>query len=182
MSFYHWGLAPYWAKQKEQDFLTANAKAEGIFKKPAWKVPISSQRCIVPSTGFFEWRHEGNNKYPYFVYQNNKSIISFAGIWDQWIDKKNQSTYFSFSILTVPANDLMIKIHNTKKRMPLILNPEDENTWVNNETSEDKISKIMSKSSPKLEANTIRQDFLKLPDHQKLTPWNFPELELIDLF
>lgn len=37
----------------------------------------------------------------------------------------------SYTILTTEANKLMSEIHNTKKRMPVILSPDNEINWLN---------------------------------------------------
>lgn len=178
----HWGLIPHWAKKKELTYPTANAKAESLNEKPTWKLAISSQRCLVPATGFFEWRHEGKQKYPYYINVKNQSLFSFAGIWDQWINPINHRTHYSFSIITTSADEVMDKIHNTKKRMPYILNKKDESTWLNKNTSSSTIKDILSNPTAKLNGITIRKDFINHPTPKTLSLWEYPELSLIDLF
>lgn len=61
--YFRWGLIPFW-RDKIEDALTIrnrtiNARAETIFTKPSFREPIRKKRCLVPATGFFDWRHEG---------------------------------------------------------------------------------------------------------------------------
>ena len=79
---FNWGLIPSWIKTEEQvrdiENMTINAKADTIFEKPSFKHSIISKRCIVPSTGFFEWRHEGSKKIPYYIQVKDEDIFSFT--------------------------------------------------------------------------------------------------------
>ena len=125
-----WGLVPYWSKSSKLKFSTANARCEDVFSKPSWRVPIKKRRCLVPFTAFIEWRHWGDKKIPYLIKHRQNKISSFGGIWDKWFDPQTKSFEYTFSIITTPANKLLAQVHNTKKRMPLILPPELENRWL----------------------------------------------------
>ena len=131
---YNWGLIPFWVKDGEQadelKRMTLNARADTIFEKPSFREPIMRRRCIVPSTGYFEWRHEGKNKIPYFIFVKDEAIFSMAGIYDEWLDKDTGEIVKTFSIITTDPNPLTDYIHNTKHRMPAILSPEDEERWL----------------------------------------------------
>jgi putative SOS response-associated peptidase YedK len=50
-----WGLIPAWAKDPAIGNRMINARAEGITDKSAFR----SRRCIVPESGFYEWRRQG---------------------------------------------------------------------------------------------------------------------------
>lgn len=131
-----WGLIPSWFKDNNPNeiaAMTLNAKVETAHEKASFKHLIDSKRCIIPSTGFFEWKTIGKEKVPYFIFPNNDSVFSMAGIYDTWVDPKNGEIVNSFSMLTCSANSLMAEIHNTKKRMPVILKPEQEKLWLNGE-------------------------------------------------
>lgn len=127
----NWGLIPSWigstAAGAEIRKSTPNARIETLNEKPSFR---NAQRCLVPSTGFFEWQSVGNSKIPYFIHFPNQQVFSMAGIYDVWINEKGEETY-SFSIVTTKANDLMASIHNTKLRMPVILDEEKEQLWFN---------------------------------------------------
>jgi putative SOS response-associated peptidase YedK len=130
----NWGLVPSWVKTIDDAHkirtYNLNAKSETIFEKPSFKSAIISRRCIVPSTGFFEWKTIQKKKYPYFIYPAETDFFSLAGIYEQWSDKETGEYMETFAILTTAANPLMAEIHNEKKRMPLILPADLEDYWL----------------------------------------------------
>lgn len=129
----NWGLIPSWFKEanfKEIASMTLNAKVETLNEKASFKHLIQRNECIVPSTGFFEWQTKGKEKIPYFIAPSKGEIFSMAGIYDVWMHPLTGEQHTTFSILTCPANELMEEIHNTKKRMPVILATEHENDWL----------------------------------------------------
>lgn len=163
---FHWGLVPFWVKSEEQakeiENMTINAKADTVFEKPSFRHSIMSKRCIVPSTGFFEWRHEGKDKIPYFIQVKNEDIFSMAGIFDVWNNPQTGKIYHSFSIITSEANSLMEYIHNTKKRMPVILSSEDEQRWIDPDLNKEGIKELLKPlDANKMSAYIINKDFLK---------------------
>lgn len=165
---FKWGLIPFWVKDKKQadeiKRMTLNARADTIFSKPSFREPIMKKRCIVPSTGYFEWRHEGNQKIPYYIYIKDEAIFSMAGVYDSWQDKATGEIINTFSIITTEANPLTDYIHNTKHRMPAILNQEDEKRWLDPKLGKSDIEQLLLPFSADLmEAYVIKNDFLKKP-------------------
>jgi putative SOS response-associated peptidase YedK len=133
VNFYHWGLIPFWVKglpaASEIREKTLNARAETVFEKPAFRT-VASKRCLVPADGFFEWRHLNEKTYPYYIRLKDRSPFALAGLWDRWINPETQAEVKTFSIITTRANALLEKIHNTQKRMPVILTRENEKLWI----------------------------------------------------
>ena len=131
-----WGLVPFWVKSERQAgeirTHTLNARSDTVFAKPSFRNAIRERRCLVPANGFYEWREVDGKKYPYFIYLKNKETFSFAGLWEEWADCSTGEVLRTFSILTTDANPLMEQIHNTKKRMPVILPREREQEWIKN--------------------------------------------------
>ncbi|MCA1666687.1 MAG: SOS response-associated peptidase [Thermomicrobia bacterium] len=121
-----WGLIPSWAKDATIGNRMINARAETVAEKPAYRKPLRSQRCLVPATGFFEWKRDGEGKTPHFIHLVDESLFAFAGLYDRWRDA-NGETVLSYTILTTEANALTADIHN---RMPVILRREDEDDWL----------------------------------------------------
>ena len=146
VQFYNWGLIPAWVKTAKdaQDInkKTANARSETVFEKPSFRSAIKKKRCLVPANGFYEWRHEGKEKIPHFVYLKNQDIFSFAGIFENWTNKETGEIINTYSILTAPANELMSYVHNNRERMPVILRKEDEEYWLSDLKNEDEICKV----------------------------------------
>ena len=140
-----WGLVPFWIKDagsaEEIRFKTFNARAESLREKPSFRHSIREKRCLVLADGFFEWREFSGKKYPYYIRLTDRSAFGFAGIWDHWVNgTENLET---FSIITTTANPLLEKIHNTKKRMPVILKKKDEKRWLSNELNPDEANSFL---------------------------------------
>jgi putative SOS response-associated peptidase YedK len=141
IELFNWGLVPGWVKDNamadKMKKATLNARIETAFDKPSFKEPMRFQRCIIPANAFYEWKHEQvrvesrstktiTDKTKYKI-TTDQEVFAFAGLWDSWQEWKG------FSILTMPANPLMARIHNTAKRMPFILTPENEQKWLDPE-------------------------------------------------
>ena len=164
-----WGLIPFWTKDElyaeNVRKMTYNARSETLYQKPSFREPIKQHRCIVPSTGYFEWRHEGDKKIPYYIYLKHEPIFSMAGIYDIWEDKKTGEVLHTFSIITTQANKLTGYIHNggnNSQRMPAILLEKDENKWMDPKLSKDEIEDLLLPIDEHfMDAYIIKNDFLK---------------------
>jgi putative SOS response-associated peptidase YedK len=143
----NWGLVPFWlkdsAKLNEIRLGTLNAKAETLKEKPSFRLPFRNKRCLIMSHGFFEWQHVGKEKIPYYIKLKNDELFAFAGLYDEWLDKITGEIFMGFSIITCEANVLMSKIHNSKKRMPVIIEKEKEELWVESKIDEDTITSLL---------------------------------------
>jgi putative SOS response-associated peptidase YedK len=122
----HWGLIPHWADDPSIGNGMINARAETLTELASFKLLVDRRRCIIPADGFYEWRKEGKRKVPMWVYLKTKEPFAFAGLWDEW-RKPDGKKVESFTIITTEPNDLIEPIHN---RMPVILQPEDEEQWL----------------------------------------------------
>lgn len=124
-----WGLVPSFVKGDANDFFkktnTLNAKIETLKEKPSFR-QSADNRCLVLATEFFEWKHIGKGKYKHRIWTKDEKPFAFAGIYHD----------DTFSILTTEANELMADIHNSKKRMPVILRKEEEKLWLAGEPME----------------------------------------------
>jgi putative SOS response-associated peptidase YedK len=155
-----WGLIPSWTKSRsdaeEIRYKTFNARYETIDSKPSFSGSFRSNRCIIPVKGFFEWQHIGTEKIPWYIYHGSEEIISLAGLCDQWVEAHTGEVFNTFSIITTDANDLLAVIHNTKKRMPVILDRNDERKWTSTDTSASEALSILKPCpSEILKAHTI---------------------------
>ncbi len=154
-----WGLVPSWvgdeSEAKEIMMKTFNARSETVSSKPAFRESFSSRRCLVPVRGFFEWQHVGGRKIPWYITLRDEEIFSLAGIWDSWT-MQGGITLETFSVVTTRANELMEEIHNTKKRMPVILPSTTEKLWLNEAEPGDALTALMEPvASETLRAHTI---------------------------
>lgn len=138
IQFLKWGLVPSFVKDKatadQLSKMCLNAMYETINEKPSFRDSAKNKRCIIPATSFIEWQwtdltKKNCVKQKYEIGLNNE-IFSFAGLWSNWTNKETGEIMSTFSIITTPANQLMSEIHNNKKRMPLILRPDQEKDWL----------------------------------------------------
>jgi len=120
-----WGLIPFWAKDPRIGSRMINARAESVTMRPAFRASIKDRRCLVPTTGFYEWKRV-DGKAPYLVRSRDERIFAMAGLYDRWKDPSG-TDILSFTIITTAANELMSSIHD---RMPVILRREDEERWL----------------------------------------------------
>ena len=167
---YNWGLIPFWVKsEKDAEQIrtkTYNARGESIFQKPSFRASIRSKRCIVPSTGWFDWRHESGKKIPYYIYLKNQELFSMAGIWSEWHNTVTGKNVQTFSIITTAANKLMSYIHNTNYRMPVLLHREEEEKWLYPQLKDEEITALLKPFEDNLmDAYVISNDFLKKNPH-----------------
>lgn len=129
-----WGIIPHWVSTWEQATeiraKTYNARVENIFNKPSFKYYSQVNRCVIPVSGFFEWQKVDNRKIPWYIYPKNSNIFNLAGIWNEWTNPISGEIHSTFSIITLPANRFMSKIHNTQKRMPAILADKAVSKWL----------------------------------------------------
>jgi putative SOS response-associated peptidase YedK len=127
-----WGLIPSWAKDPSIGNRMINARSETVVGKPAFRRAVRRSRCIVPASGFYEWREEGGKKSPHFIRLKDSSPIFFAGLWERWKSPQGEAVD-SFTILTTQANSLISSLH---ERMPVILKPEATPLWLDSETTD----------------------------------------------
>ena len=127
-----WGLVPYWAKDPAIAGKLINARGDGVSEKPAFRAAYRKRRCVVPATGFFEWRAEGGVKQPYAIVPTTQPLFGMAGLWETWTDP-NGAALETFTIVTTEPNARMAELHD---RMPVLLEPPDYARWVTGRTEE----------------------------------------------
>ena len=147
-----WGLIPSWSKEPRAQFSTINARAETITKSPVFRGPFKSRRCLVPASGFYEWRQTGQGKQPYCIRLREGDLFAFAGLYDVWRDGEGNELY-SYTVITTTPNDLVAPIHN---RMPVILRQEDEQVWLDNEADSARLlALLVAYPADKMEAYPV---------------------------
>ena len=124
-----WGLIPSWTKDLQHGPLLNNARSETVAEKPSFRSAIKHRRCLIPSSGFYEWLRDGTSKTPYYIRLRDGSPMVYAGIWESWKSPEGE-TVESCSMLTTEANSLIATIH---ERMPVILHPSEYPFWLDRE-------------------------------------------------
>lgn len=110
--------------------------------------PVMTRRCVIPSTGFYEWASESvfEPQISLFPVENkpnakepkvkllfrcpDEPMLYMAGMISTFMDKDGKAKD-SFVILTTEANVSMSPFHN---RMPVILEQKEREDWISNDT------------------------------------------------
>ncbi len=125
---FHWGLVPFWAKDKRIGNRLINARAETAASKPSFRAAFRRRRCLILADGFYEWQGEPGSKRPMFLTLPDERPFAFAGLWETWDNGgKERVAHRSCTILTRQASESVRPIHH---RMPVILKPEAYTTWL----------------------------------------------------
>lgn len=123
-----WGLIPAWWKKPLKELpATFNARAETVADKPVFRSGWRRQRCVIPASGYYEWRTEPDGKQPHYFSRRDGGLIGIAGIWDLWKNPETGEDLHSCSMIITEANALVAPIHN---RMPVILESEQLEHWL----------------------------------------------------
>jgi putative SOS response-associated peptidase YedK len=123
-----WGLVPMWSKDLKIGSQAINARVESAAMKPVFRGAWKARRCLVPASGFYEWREvevpgkAKPAKMPFYISRKDGVPLTFAGLWEKWKDGM-----LSFTILTTEAADGIHDIHN---RMPVMLAPDGFEPWL----------------------------------------------------
>lgn len=160
VEFFQWGLIPAWAKELKMAH-PINARAETLTSSPMFRSLVSRKRCLVPADGFYEWQVKPQEntdpessksklkskpkKQPYRIMLKSEELFSFAGLWDEWVDKSSGEVLKTFTIITTQANELVKSIH---ERMPVILTPEAEELWLDENESKESLLDLLRPYDP----------------------------------
>ncbi|MBN1158633.1 MAG: SOS response-associated peptidase [Bacteroidales bacterium] len=134
ISLFYWGLIPYWIKDPDGAqnirMKTFNARSESLSEKPSYRSLLNRKHCLVLTNGFYEWHTAGREKIPYYIGLRDRQAFALAGLFDRWTNRDTGEVIPTFTVITTRANPMMEEIHNIKKRMPVILSPENEKLWL----------------------------------------------------
>jgi putative SOS response-associated peptidase YedK len=148
-----WGLVPPWADDPSVGFKMINARAETVAEKPAYRDAFARRRCLILADGFYEWLREGRAKQPFHITRNGGEPFAFAGLWTGWRDPRVQDDEAenawlrTCTIVTTEANDRIRGIH---PRMPVILDPAAEETWLDPDTTPEHAQELLRPLPPEI--------------------------------
>lgn len=134
-----WGYLPHWLEKPTKPEGLINSRAETVNSKPFFRDAFKKRRCLVLADGFYEWQKTGQQKIPHRITLKSEEPFAFAGIYDPRTDEKGQELNL-FSIITTAANPALEEIHN---RMPVMLLPENEKIWLENDAEENELMNIL---------------------------------------
>jgi putative SOS response-associated peptidase YedK len=130
-----WWLVPHWSRTPDSKYATFNARSEDAHTKPAFRSAFRKGRCIVPASGFYEWRKNADDtKTPMYITRADGQPLLFAGLTDAWGDASIGPQLETCTVLTTTPNAEMARVHN---RMPCVLEPEQVEAWVDADRSVD---------------------------------------------
>lgn len=179
----------------QKGITTLNARGEELLlvnpetgKEKMFRDAALNRRCLVLSTGFFDWRHvyrrnkktgeplKTADKYPYFVNLKDREYFFMAGVWNPWTDRKTGEHIETVTIVTTDANKLMSQVHNAKNRMPTILDDALAWEWITGNLSEERITQIATTQydTEKMQACTIVPKFIE--SDEPTTPYIYPDM------
>ena len=121
-----WGLIPGWVKDPRDFSLLFNARGESVLDRPAFQAAMRYRRCLVPFDGFYEWKHSGRRRQPYYIHARDGGPLAFAGLWESWTGPNGEEMETA-AIITTSANDQLAPLHN---RMPVILSQDAFDPWL----------------------------------------------------
>jgi len=122
----YWGLIPGWVKDPNTSPKPINARAETLEEKPTFRTAFKRKRCIIPASGFYEWKAVGKEKQPFYIHPADGDLFAFAGLMEDWQGPHGE-VMVSTCIITTEPNALMAGIHN---RMPVILPKAAWGLWL----------------------------------------------------
>jgi len=174
IDLFKWGLMPTWKKpladMVKLSNSTLNAKSETARTLPSFKNAIVKQRCIIPVNSFFEYKHVDGDKLPYLIHPKEHTFFNLAGLYSFYKDPENRDWHKTFTILTQPANVFMADIHNSAKRMPMMLSNNLIDDWLNPNSPIGLVDDIMQFTcdDSSLSAYRVARDLKKLPNDKNL--------------
>ncbi|MEM7168512.1 MAG: SOS response-associated peptidase [Planctomycetota bacterium] len=179
---FHWGLIPHWSKERSIGSKMINARAETIGSKPSFRDSFRRRRCLIPTTGFYEW---DANRTPHYIQLRDERIFAFAGLHDRWTSPEGEVVH-SCTVITCPPNSFMADLHD---RMPVILDPSDYDDWLLGDPDEPKNlqiaqSLLVPTSSKKMTARKVSK-LVNSPRNDRVEvtlPPAGPQLEQGSLF
>jgi putative SOS response-associated peptidase YedK len=185
-----WGLipshTPHLDAANDIKRKTLNARSEDLTERKSYKHLVGRKHCLIPVSGFYEWRDIHKNKYPYYIYMKDRSPFMLAGLWDTWTEPGTMNTHQTFTIMTCEANELMKKIHNKKHRMPVIIAPENEEKWLTASDYKTVLELCQPYSDEKMDAHTIDKSIIMRKSDYNVPNVNefvfYPETEQKTLF
>jgi putative SOS response-associated peptidase YedK len=160
ISLMSWGLVPQGTTGSAAAPRLINARAESLAEKPVFRRLLESGRCLVPASGFFEWKKEGRRKIPFYFHLPESPLFAFAGLYNSWQGADGQ-TVSSYTIITCRPNALMAGVH---ERMPVILSREAEARWLSHDPlTSDNLAEILTPFSESAMAGMPVADLVNNP-------------------
>ena len=122
-----WWLVPSWVKEPGTKYSMFNARSENLSKSNAFRGPFKRQRCVIPCTGFYEWKRQGQVRQPYYIAPAEEAALYLAGLWDEWVNRETDEVLTSCTVITTDACEQLKFLHH---RQPVMLERDAIDSWV----------------------------------------------------
>jgi len=146
-----WGLLPFWAKAKNLQGSTINARIETVATKPAFRAAFKVRRCLVPMAGYYEWSisEVDGKKDPWFIRADGP--LWAAGLWEDTSPLLPDGNLGTFTIITGGSSGVSADIHD---RMPVWLHPDQLDVWLTAKP-DDAMAMLLASEPPEMEAYRV---------------------------
>ncbi len=124
-----WGLVPSWARDPAVGHRMINARAESAATRPAFRSAFARGRCLIPASGWFEWKRRGRQRLPMLLRRRGGEPFAMAGLYERW-KRSDDAVLRTCAILTTEPDEVAATVHD---RMPAILTPEACEVWLDRE-------------------------------------------------
>lgn len=151
LQFMEWGFIPHWTSRNfDNPSRYINARSETLNEKVAFKEAFLKRRCLIPASGYYEWKLIRNKKQPFYLHVSDHPILAFAGIWASWKNAKfeMQDTAAIITRASNPFTDL-------HERVPVIIPPDSYSQWLNPFTTSDTLLSLLEKAQPAFIAHPV---------------------------
>ena len=138
-TYAHFGLIPSWATNRSS--MQINARSETVFEKSSFKEAYKQRRCLIPLNGYFEWKKDAQTKKSkaYFIVSASGDYFVFAGIYESWYDNVLNESILTCALLTTEPNEKIAELHD---RMPVILESNQWELWLNDKSSLTQLNRL----------------------------------------
>lgn len=157
-----WGLVPPWAKDASIGHKLINARGETVAEKRSFQKAFHQKRCLILANGFYEWKRDGNEKVPMYITFKDQRLFAFAGLWETF-QASDSHTLHTCTIITTTPNEIVKEVHD---RMPVILDREGENLWLDRATDQGVVQDLLRPFSSKNMVSYQVSSFVNSPKNE----------------
>jgi hypothetical protein len=113
-----WLIPSWWKKTTKDVPSTFNARAETVAGKPMFRSAFKRNRCIIPASGYFEWKTMPDCEQPCFISAADGGVLSIAVLWNRWHSTDTGETVLSSTMIVTDANAFTLAWSPARRRIP----------------------------------------------------------------